>query len=235
MTTPRAKPLLRLVVLTKPPVPGRVKTRLITGQPGGLSAIGAARVHAAMLVCITRRLLNIGHHEAILAVDGGRLDSPGALPLAAPAGWRVTDQGAGGLGQRLDHLWRSMGDGPLAFLGTDSPDVPMSALEAMAGAVDGADAAVGPVSDGGYWCLAARSYRPQLLRGIDWGTANVYHQTQAAAHRAGLTLAELPAWHDVDSPEDLQALRLRLRETADPHLARLAHELAAACDPEPQR
>jgi glycosyltransferase A (GT-A) superfamily protein (DUF2064 family) len=148
---------------------------------------------------------------------------------AAEQGWRVIDQGAGDLGQRLGHVWQAVGSGPVVFLGVDCPDVPGSALAAIEPALTEAEAAVGPVSDGGYWTLAARAYQPALLDGIDWGSDRVHAQTHAAAKAAGLRLIDLPAWYDVDDMDDLRKLRARLRDATEPSLTRLRQALDTCC------
>ena len=225
---------VHLVVMTKPALPGRVKTRMIGNPPAGLDAHLAAQVHAAMLHCVAERTTQVYFSQYVMAIDGGRLNVPKAQPIDIPQAWDIRDQGRGDLGQRLDYVWRSLGPEPVVFLGTDSPDVPLAAIEAARTALTQADAALGPVDDGGYWALAAVRYLPELIRGIDWGTANVYHQTREAAQRAGLSVVDLPAWHDVDSPADLAALRLRLCNASEPALVRLARDLDQVCPPNPK-
>ena len=99
--------------------------------------------------------------------------------------------------------------------------------------------ALGPTGDGGYWTLAAGAYQPALVRDIDWDAPDVYDQTFQRAAEAGLTVCPLPAWHDVDLPEDVDALRRRLRDlphsvqsspTTEP-LKRLADRLDELCPP----
>ena len=215
----------KCVVMAKRPVPGRVKTRLI----GELSDHHAACVHAAMLDCVLKRLSEVFPGHLVLALDGGT-DDPLTHPdpdlaIQLPDDTKLIDQDQGNLGDRLGHVWRTIGGGPAVFFGVDSPDVPMDALKGIAHNLTLADAACGPVEDGGYWCLAARQHAPNLLAGIDWGTPAVYHQTRDAAEQAGLTLQELPAWHDVDDASDLTSLRDRLRDTREPALIRLAQRL----------
>ena len=77
-----------------------------------------------------------------------------------------------------------------------------------------ADLAIGPTPDGGYWTLAAGRYQPAVVRQIDWGSADVYDQTCQRAAETGLVVATLPVWHDVDRPQDVASLRLRL-ETSE--------------------
>jgi len=181
-------------VLGKAPVPGKVKTRLTRG-PNALTPEAAAAGAGAMMRATLDR---VGAHTAaepnrrILAIDRPELTPQ----WVAESGWAVMDQGGGSLGDRIGRAWERAGPGPVAFFGVDCPDVPAEALAAIGPALARADAAVGPVDDGGYWPLAAGRPRRELLRGIDWGS---------------------------DHPEDLTALRARLRETAprDAALARL--------------
>lgn len=213
------------VVMAKRPVPGRVKTRLI----GELTDRHAASIHAAMLECVLERLRNTLLGRVVLALDG-EIEKPlkgsdAGLSVAVPPGVDIIDQGTGDLGERIGHVWQTLGSGEAVFFGVDSPDVPSQVLTTIYDSLNQAQTAVGPVEDGGYWCLAARRYTPELLAGIDWGTSAVYHQTREAARNTGLTLHELPVWHDVDTAEDLSALRTRLRDAREPALTRLKQRL----------
>jgi hypothetical protein len=148
---------------------------------------------------------------------------------------RIVDQGPGDLGDRLDRIWRIIAPSqPVAFFGCDSPDVPREAIEAIAPALEDHDVAIGPSADGGYWTLAAARYHPALLRGIDWGTENVYHATLSRAEEAGLSVHRLPMWADVDRIDDLRDLQARLDDVmrdasrgilVDPALLRLGEHL----------
>ena len=46
----------------------------------------------------------------------------------------------------------------------------------------------------------------RLFESIPWGTGRVLRQTRAAIRSCGLTCHELPSWHDVDRPADLDRL-----------------------------
>ncbi len=168
-----------------------------------------------------------GRHILALCdtADHGLESTDPGLAVAVPPGWEVVDQGSGDLGMRLEHIWRTIGQGQAVFFGVDSPDIPPSALQTVWEALEQADAAIGPVGDGGYWCLTAKRYAPPLLTGIDWGTSAVYHQTHDAAREAGLTLRDLPPWHDVDTPDDLLALSERLTQAREPALTQLRSRL----------
>ena len=87
--------------------------------------------------------------------------------------------------------------------------------------------------DGGIWTLGANTFCPALLQGIDWGSSRVYHQINTAGTEAGLKMAHLPTWYDVDLPEDLAALRQRVRWSREPALIRLGQCLNQVCGPIP--
>lgn len=218
--------MLTAVIMAKRPGPGRVKTRLV--DDGALSAAAAADLARAMFVATATRLEAVA--TVVLALDEGPGDGPEDLGLGH---LRVLAQGEGTLGARIERVWRAVGPGPVAFLGADAPDVPRAALEAIAPALDAHDAAVGPTRDGGYWVLAARAPQPALLRRIDWGTRSVYDQTCSRADEAGLDLAALPVWDDVDLPDDLLALRRRLATCDDPALELLRARIDDLAIPTP--
>lgn len=210
-----------LIVMAKTAAPGKVKTRLTPP----LTADQAAAVHQAMLDCVLARLAGLAAQhdfEAVLATTGD---------LNAQ-GWRSIDQGDGDLGERIARVWQMLGHPPAAFFGVDSPDLPGGHLRAVADVLTSADpvAAIGPVGDGGYWTLAATKPTPALLSGIDWGTSSVYHQTHERAVAAGVTLTDLPAWHDVDDFNDLDALLQRSAKSDDPDVRRLETTLRPICE-----
>ena len=230
---------LTVVVMAKRPVPGRVKTRLTPP----LTPEQAAGAHDAMLRCVIARLTRLVPGRKALALDVDTDEAAraaaGGLPGVPLDGWDVIPQGGGDLGERLDHVWRALGSGPVAFFGVDSPDVPADLLAPLPDVLRHADAAAGPTEDGGYWTLLARRHAPALLRGIDWGTATVYDQTRLVAASAELAWAELPRWFDVDDADDLAALRRRLGDPSgdrpDPDLVTLDRRLAAVLHPDTTR
>lgn len=186
---------LTAIVFAKRPVPGAVKTRMAPA----LDAAACARLAQAMLACTVRRLRR--RLPVVLALTGDGPDPDLDVP--------VFEQGAGDLGDRLEHAW-AVRPGPLAFFGMDTPDLPLAYVDELIGVVAAGAAAVGPTEDGGYWCLAAPKPRPTLVRAIDWGSERVYHQTCARAADAEIELRPLPNWPDVDDADDLLRLHRRL-------------------------
>ena len=95
----------------------------------------------------------------------------------------------------------------MVFVGADAPTLPASrVLEALAALRRGAHAVVAPAEDGGYVLIGLRGVRPPLFHGIPWGTPDVLARTRAQAARAGLSLAEIEPWYDVDDEAGLRRL-----------------------------
>ncbi len=198
---------MQIVLMAKLPLPGTVKSRLVRD---GVSPQDAAKVAQAMLECMVERLAQ--HGEVILAIaPDDSFDRYPEKVRRLVSGWM--NQGAGDLGERISRIWRVRGqEQALAFLGIDSPDVPREAIDAIPKAIHTHDVAIGPATDGGYWSIAARRYHAELFKAIDWGTASVYDATCRRAAEAGLHLATLSRWPDVDRLSDLIALIERLRQ-----------------------
>ncbi len=228
--------LFYVVVMAKWPIAGAVKTRL---NPV-FTPEQAADVHAAMMQCVLDRLSAVfGSTDAVLVIALDRADLevaaqhwPNVMPGVCPAGWRMIEQGAGDLGDRMNCVVQSLitendatENTGFIFFGIDSPDFPFETVAHLPHQLKRNTVAVGPVADGGYWTLAAQPWRPELAADIDWGTSKVYDQTCSAIASAGLIQIELPQWFDVDRPNDVEDLRRRLVGTDEPALRTLAHQL----------
>ena len=127
------------------------------------------------------------------------------------------------------------------ILGGDSPLLPLAFVEEAFEALDRHDVVLGPADDGGYYLIGlggpdgsggpggpggsggsgdpggpgrrrnATSRYNRLFESIHWGTGRVLRQTRAAIRACGLSCHELPAWHDVDRPADLDRLAREIR------------------------
>ncbi len=185
----------RIVILTRDPIPGRVKTRLSPALVAG----GCERIHLALVEETTRRALATGL-PCTVSLDGD-LDGPLAGRLRR-AGLTVEPQSPGDLGERLTAALS--GPGRLLVLGTDTPLFePAWLLDAIA---DPAPVVIGPSDDGGYWMLALDAPCPGLFVDIPWSTPAVAETTMARARALNLTVGRAPDCYDIDEPGDLLRL-----------------------------
>jgi rSAM/selenodomain-associated transferase 1 len=97
-------------------------------------------------------------------------------------------------------------------MGSDVPTLPAATLRAAAGRVidPAVDVVVGPSADGGYYLVGMRRVHAVLFEAMPWSTPQVLAETERRARRARLAVARVPAWFDVDTPRDLERLRVSL-------------------------
>lgn len=197
-----------LVLFTKPPLPGRVKTRLIGPAPTGLSAEAAADLHWAFVLDLLERL---EERDFTLFVAWALDDAAEPPPIAVPS----FRQHGGDLGERL---WRGLARvgrsaSRVAAVGSDHPGLTLARVhEAFALLEGGADVVLGPAADGGYYLVAVRTERldRRLFEGISWSTGAVLGQTLERCAELGLAVELLPEATDVDTPRDLARLAATL-------------------------
>ncbi len=203
-------PSRRLLLFTKPAREGRVKTRLI----GDLTASDAAALHAAFLADLLDRL-RPGDFELILAwaLDPGD-EIPTGVASSLPSLPGVRQEGDG-LGERLYHALAeaARAAGSVMALGSDHPTLPLEVVHRAFVLVEGgADVALGPAEDGGYYLIALRAgaVARRLFQDIDWSTDRVLTQTLERCRELGLSVELLPPASDVDTPDDLRRLAARM-------------------------
>lgn len=184
-------------VFAKPPVPGRVKTRLA-------SAIGpeaAAQLAAAMLSDVWSVLQATPGITPILAAA-----EEGAFPFEANPIWR---QKPGALDCRIESiLARALRNAPAAIaLAADTPTLtPLHLTRALA-ALAGNDAVLGPCDDGGFYLLGLKRCPRGLLESIPWSCAATCRETEDRLIARGLTVATLASLPDIDTIDDLPHLQ----------------------------
>jgi rSAM/selenodomain-associated transferase 1 len=210
----------RIVVFAKAPVPGRVKTRLVSA----LGAEGAARLAAALLEATLREARASG-----LAVELCGDPDPQCW-WRTDAGIALTAQNQGDLGARLAAAAARVlsGGQPVLLIGADCPAVDARRLAAAARALDTHDAVIHPAKDGGYALLGLRRFDSTLFEAIDWSGPEVAGQTLARIAALGWSVWIGETMRDVDEPEDLAALEGELVQFLGDDAAPLLRPAAAA-------
>ena len=200
-----------ITVLTKAPVPGTVKTRLLPA----VGASGAAALHDLFVQATLDRLRHTGLPFRV-ALAG---DHTGAYRRRLEAGGiEVIPQVEGTLGAKMSAVLA--GTGRRIVIGTDCVVFDPSWLQAAAHSTS--DVAVAPSEDGGYWALslngeASPSLHEALFDKIPWSTDAVLSTTLDRCRQRGMSVELLPSCYDIDLPSDL--LRL-LHDTRCPPAVR---------------
>ncbi len=228
-----------LVLFMKAPRPGTVKTRLTPRVTTG-EAAELYRAFILDTLHLAQRVSGASLFVAWTPDDGlaelrSALDGPGSPgDQGSPeVNWFV--QRGGHLGERLSNAFELLLQkkwDKTVVLGGDSPLLPDAFVEEAFDALDRHDVVLGPAADGGYYLIGlsgtgrsggtgGRDGRgsgertagryASLFESIDWGTDRVLRQTRMAIRAGGLSCHELPVWHDVDRPGDLDRIAREIR------------------------
>lgn len=219
-----------LILVAKEAVAGRVKTRLTPR----LSALDAARVYGSFLqharrVC-ERTADGASQVELVLLFA----PSESIESWRSWTRWLKIAQRAGDLGNRLKQAQVTLTETHVrgcVFLGADAPELTTDHLLWAVREVRNGHCTMIPSHDGGYVLIGIPTGGPALFDGISWSTAMVASQTRAAATRQGMDIKEQPPIADIDHPDDLAALIVRLQNSSSPADLKLGKELIDLCGP----
>lgn len=192
---------MKVLLVAKAPVAGRVKTRL--GARVGADR-AAALAAAALLDTIDacRASGATGH----LCLAGDLRDAvEGEAITAALDGWTITPQRGDTFAERLVNAHVDAGPGAVVQIGMDTPHVTAAALTAAVEGLAGHDAVLGPATDGGWWALARRE--PDVVRHVSqvrMSTSSTFADTRTALELAGCRVGHASSMTDVDTVADAE-------------------------------
>jgi rSAM/selenodomain-associated transferase 1 len=207
----------RCCVVLMMKAPARSKRRLV-------EHLGAQRATE-----IAERLLDCAR-EDLAAWAGPKCVAPSTADerADAPPADTVVVQRDGNLGERIQHVNAELlrrGFERQLYVGIDCPSLDAAYLERAAVELDRHDIVLGPATDGGVVLMGVRGAWPELAK-LPWSTSALFESLLGACAAEGST-AVLPRRSDVDTVEDLVALRGELVGDSRPARRALAVGLAA--------
>lgn len=191
-----------VVLFTRYPTPGQTKTRLIPT----LGAEGAARLQREMTELLVTRLKPPaiqGHFQFTVCHAGA---SSRTMRRWLGSGFSYEPQSGGDLGARMTRAIQArfdQGARKVLVIGADCPGVDLSVVKQAVAALDHNPVVFGPARDGGYYLVGLCRPCRELFQGIAWGEPTVLRHSLDRARQLGLNPALLPAFVDIDRPEDL--------------------------------
>jgi uncharacterized protein len=202
------KPDRCLMVFVRDPEPGKVKTRLagVYGDPF------AAELYGCFVDDLLEALERGSYWLEIMFTPPGRKRE---IRQRFGSRFSYAPQEGEGLGKRMENAFHSCfanGFATALLIGSDFPDLSAEVVEqAFQALEDGHDVALGPAFDGGYYLIGFRSavFDPAVFREMPWGENTVCEKTLDRLRDRGYRIHLAPAWHDIDTAEDLAALRAR--------------------------
>jgi len=136
------------------------------------------------------------------------------------------------LGERINHVNAALIERGLErqlYVGIDCPAIDLGYLERAAAALVDHEVVFGPALDGGVVLMGVRGRWPDLSN-LPWSTDALCGALEAACARAGARAAVLEPLRDVDTLEDLRALRSALDVDQRPARRALGRWLAQQSD-----
>ena len=186
----------QLVVFARPPVPGKVKTRL------------AREVGDDKAAQIYRELLD----HAFQMIESLPKDIKCAIAWDNSNNNRAEYtkhhrwiQPSGNLGEKMS--WAishsiEKGAGKAMIIGTDCPTITLSTITDAFQTLDNAEVVLGPAEDGGYYLVGAKQVIPALFPDLQWGTNLVLQETIKSLENAGISYSLLDLKYDIDTWDD---------------------------------
>ena len=191
----------KLLIFTRSPVLGEVKTRL---QPD-YSPQQSLALHSKLLLNTLKLSETLTLCDTELCCTPNRnttffLQCEKKFPLM------LTDQQGTDLGERMAFAFSVALQtyNKVVIIGTDCPDLDESYIEQALASLNDVDVVIGPAADGGYVLLGLSLFVPELFSNISWGSDAVLEQSQKVIKDLSLSYHELAIMHDIDRPEDLQ-------------------------------
>ncbi len=201
-----------ICLFVKPPVPGRVKTRLAKE----LGDEKACMVYVSLVEQILHQI-RISGLPLALFFDGDEADR---LPIAWCAAADSCHQQTGhDLGERMANAFRLLFDAgyqTVLLCGSDIVGIDAGYLQQAAEKLEQSGMVIAPAYDGGY-CLigfTAESFTPQVFARIVWSTEQVLLQTLERCEQAGIRPALLELLRDIDTLDDLKIVCRSLQNIA---------------------
>lgn len=191
------------VVLTKAPIPGLVKTRLIPA----LGEKKACEIYEQLLIRMQTTLQRVvakSSSQVALWVAGD-IEHEAFNPWAKFVSFYQQPE-VGDLGDRMAIAVQASfarGYTPV-LIGIDVPDLDEAYLTDCIKQLGNHDLVVSPAEDGGYGLLGMKQFYPELFVNKRWGTGSVFESTKSDIVGLNINAAYLPCVWDVDEFEDVE-------------------------------
>ena len=182
-----------LIIFARAPAIGVGKTRLARD----VGRVEAWRAYRAMSGPLIRLLARDPRWRTVVRMAPDAANWPGV---------HSEGQGRGGLGERLARAIRAHACGPVAVIGTDTPEVTPERVWRALRTTRGGGVVLGPAADGGFWLLALGPAQARRVSfpGVRWSTEHTLADTRVALGGRAVLLETLT---DIDDGETLRRWR----------------------------
>lgn len=193
-----------IIIMTKVPTAGKVKTRLTPI----LSPKQSAELASVFLEDSVKKAKTVCENTILAYSPPGEIN---ALKKILPSQNIFIEQTGKDLGAKIFNAFKfafEEDSDAVVMIGTDSPTVPADFIEqAFEFLETNSDAVLGRTEDGGFYLIGLRILHEKVFAGVQWSSDKTFDQTRENIMKLDWHLREVPSWYDVDAPADLEKLK----------------------------
>lgn len=186
-----------LLLLTRSPELGKVKTRLIPD----LGEEGATNAHRELLSHTLNTINQCEFLDKQLWLKGKQ----DVFKACFQQSFMLYEQTSNDLGKNMFEAARQalLEYRQVIIIGSDCPGLSVNDIQrAVAELKNGSDLVIGPAEDGGYYLIGFNKLHDELFSDIEWGTDKVFHSTLKRSKELSLVVSTLSTHYDVDTVKD---------------------------------
>ncbi|WP_352420241.1 TIGR04282 family arsenosugar biosynthesis glycosyltransferase [Proteiniborus sp.] len=195
-----------LILMTRIPIPGKTKTRLMdifTGER-------CAELHECFLLDLFNMFYYIKNHVDIFLTytpEGSLNIIEDIVPDYIKSFPQIGEDLGVRMSNAIEHVLK-LGYSEVILIGSDIPDIqPGEILEAFSILKDN-DICLGPTFDGGYYLIGMKKpYRELFNSKLKWGRNSVLEGTMDISNNLGLSIGLAAKHMDIDTKEDLYTFK----------------------------
>lgn len=185
-----------LIVFAKPPVLGKVKTRLAATIGDDL----ALKLYHKMLDHTLEQALQGFWETHIYWSEPAEVHFDGIAETHLQTNGSLGNKMAHAMEQTFMHYKAKR----VVLAGTDCPHFSTKIVQSAFEKLRGNDVVFGPATDGGYYLVGMSAYHPKVFALDKWSHSQVLNQTLSLAKAALLKVEVVSTLQDVDKARDLR-------------------------------
>jgi uncharacterized protein len=204
-------PAKKLIIFTKAPIAGQVKTRLIPS----IGVDKATKLHKYMLEQTVNKASRLNDINCELHC-APNTDHHFFATLSEKYNIKLVVQQGADLGEKMANAMNVTLEtcSQCVIIGTDCPMMSESYLHQAFEQLVDSDIVLGPAEDGGYVLIGSKIFDAQLFANVNWSTPEVLKQTLKNINHLQLKYHKLDTLSDVDTDKDLDHLSTQFLQTA---------------------
>lgn len=185
-----------LLIFTKNPVAGKVKTRLAKdlGNEKALDIYKFLLDHTVKFTSKVNSFKQVYYSDSVTENDIWNNEL-----------FEKRKQEGVDLGMRMQHAFNTgfqIGYGKIIIIGSDMYDIDSEVIDKAFLQLDNHDYVIGPAQDGGYYLFGMKSLNSDVFKNKEWGTSSVLKDTLKDLD--GHKVAMLETRNDVDLLDDIK-------------------------------